>query len=235
VPESEIIKEVFKEIGKTISRKSLWYVKQRIKKDSYKWYSLLRQGEYEYIHEFKSRVNEIMDLQRMHHKIIDDNADKPTVQLTSLAALHKLSITLSSLYNFVPFMSNTVAGLTAVGGPLDVNNYNNNANGNNLRNHDGSEFKLERGTNCNCGPRDISCHYKCRYCGTAWCPQEKDREEVQDICPNPECSHGIRGHHFEPFDALHKWIKCTTCQRWFKTEKILAIHPCVPVSNLNSE
>jgi hypothetical protein len=147
VPESEIMKHVLKETGKTISRRSLWYVKQCIKKDSYKWYSLLRQGEYEYIHEFKSRVDEIVDLQRRHYQIIDDNSDRPTIQQTSLAALHKLSITLSNLYNFIPFMSNTVAaGLTALGGPLDVNN-----NVNNVRNnyYDGSEFKLERGTECN--------------------------------------------------------------------------------------
>jgi hypothetical protein len=233
VPESGIMKQVFKETGKTISRKSLWYVKQRIKRDSYKWYSLLRQGEYEYIHEFKSRVDEIVDLQRRHYQIIDDNSDRPTVQQTSLAALHKLSITLSNLYNFIPFMSNTVAaGLTALGGPLDVNN-----NVNNVRNnyYDGSEFKLERGTNCNCGPRDISCHYRCRYCGTAWCPKEGKKGEVQDMCPNPNCTNGIRNNHFEPYDELHKWIKCSKCQRWFKTDKILAIHPCRPVSNLNSE
>jgi hypothetical protein len=128
-------------------------------------------------------------------------------------------------------MSNTVAaGLTALGGPLNVNNNSSN----NPSYYDGSEFKLERGTNCNCGPRDISCHYRCRYCGTAWCPQEKERNQVQDMCPNPDCTNGIKGCHFQPYDELHKWIKCTTCQRWFKTDKILAIHPCRPVSNLNS-
>ena len=36
----------------------------------YKWYSQLREGEYEYLHEFKERINEIVDLQRMHHEII---------------------------------------------------------------------------------------------------------------------------------------------------------------------
>ena len=27
--------------------------------------------QYEYIHEFKERINEIIDLQKMHHEIID--------------------------------------------------------------------------------------------------------------------------------------------------------------------
>ena len=31
----------------------------------------MREGQYEYIHEFKERVNEIMDLQKKHHEIID--------------------------------------------------------------------------------------------------------------------------------------------------------------------
>jgi hypothetical protein len=55
----------------------LFYIKQRIKKNSYKCYKKLKQGEYEYLHEFKQRIREIEDLIRMHYKIIDDNADSP--------------------------------------------------------------------------------------------------------------------------------------------------------------
>ena len=52
----------------------------------------MREGEYEYIHEFKERINEILFLQRKRHRIIDNNEDKPTVQQTSLAELHRLTI-----------------------------------------------------------------------------------------------------------------------------------------------
>jgi len=45
-------------------------IKQSIKKDSYHWYKMMREGQYEYIHEFKERVNEILDLQKKHHQII---------------------------------------------------------------------------------------------------------------------------------------------------------------------
>jgi len=62
----------------------------------------MREGEYEYIHSFKERINEIMDLQRRHHAIIDNNEHNPQIQQTSLAELHRLTITLSQLYDIAP-------------------------------------------------------------------------------------------------------------------------------------
>ena len=59
----------------------------------------MREGQYEYIHEYKERINEILDLQRQHHEIIQSNKDNPQIQQTSLAELHKLSITLSNFYD----------------------------------------------------------------------------------------------------------------------------------------
>jgi hypothetical protein len=102
VPDNEIMKEVFNQTGKTISRKTLVNVRQRIKKDSFKWYKTMREGEYEYIHEFKERINEIVDLQKRHHKIIEDNANNPNIQQTSLSELHKLNITLSNYFDVAP-------------------------------------------------------------------------------------------------------------------------------------
>jgi hypothetical protein len=101
VPDNEIMKEVFNQTGKTISRKTLVNVRQRIKKDSFKWYKTMREGEYEYIHEFKERINEIVDLQKRHHKI-KDNANNPNIQQTSLSELHKLNITLSNYFDVAP-------------------------------------------------------------------------------------------------------------------------------------
>ena len=62
----------------------------------------MREGEYEYIHEFKERINEIMFLQKKHHQIVMRNEDNPQIQQTSLAELHRLSITLSNLYDVAP-------------------------------------------------------------------------------------------------------------------------------------
>ena len=84
VPETEIINEIFRQTNKTISRVALFKIKKRIKKESYHWYKTMREGEFEYIHEFKERIDEIIWLQKKHHDIIDNNPN-PSVQQTSLA------------------------------------------------------------------------------------------------------------------------------------------------------
>ena len=62
----------------------------------------MREGQYAYIHEFKERINEILDRQKKHHEIIIRNEHNPQTQQTSLAELHRLSITLSNLYDVAP-------------------------------------------------------------------------------------------------------------------------------------
>ena len=62
----------------------------------------MREGEFEYIHEFKERINEILFLQKKHHQIVMRNEDNPQIQQTSLAELRRHSITLSNLYEVAP-------------------------------------------------------------------------------------------------------------------------------------
>jgi len=68
----------------------------------------MREGQYEYIHEFKERINEIIDLQKKLHKIIDKNEHNRQIQLSAIAKLDKLSITLSNLYDVAPLIVNGV-------------------------------------------------------------------------------------------------------------------------------
>ena len=107
IPDNEIMQEVYKQTNKTISRTGLFYIKQSIKKDSYKWYQMLREGEYEYLFEFKSRISEIVDLQRRHYKIIEDHPNSPVIQQSSLSELHRLNITLSNYFDVAPTIVNT--------------------------------------------------------------------------------------------------------------------------------
>ena len=110
IPESEIIKEIFHQTNKNITTRYFFYLKQQIKKESYHWYKTMREGEYEYIHEFKERINEIMSLQRKHHQIIDNNEHNPTMQQTSLAGCHRLNITLSNYFDVAPsIVGNTIS------------------------------------------------------------------------------------------------------------------------------
>jgi hypothetical protein len=75
---------------------------------------------------------------------------------------------------------------------------------------------------CDCFPTGTITHSKCRYCKQVWCPMTLK----QDWCPNPECSHGIKGCKFRPYDEHHEWVKCSTCEMWFKTPDIMAVHKC---------
>jgi hypothetical protein len=123
-PDNEIIKEIERQTNKTVTRHCLYDVKEQIKKDSYQWYKELREGEYEYLYEFKERINEIIDLQRRHYKIIEDNQDNPGIQQNSLAELHKLNITLSNYFDVAPTILNFNIGNTnkekSNGDPLSI-------------------------------------------------------------------------------------------------------------------
>lgn len=111
--DAEIINEISARTNKTVTKQSICNIRNRIKKESSKWYSELRQGEYEYIHEFKERINEIVDLQKRHYKIIENNANNPSVQQTSLAELHKLNITLSNYFDVAPSIGNATISETS--------------------------------------------------------------------------------------------------------------------------
>ena len=87
--DNEIIDSIFHQTNKSISRRTLYEIRQSIKKDSYQWYKTIREGQYEYIHEFKERIDEILTLQKKHHEIIEKNEHNPPIQQTSLAELHK--------------------------------------------------------------------------------------------------------------------------------------------------
>ncbi len=102
ISDDDIIKVIFNRTNKTITDSYLRTIRQQIKRESYQWYKAMREGEYEYLHEFKERINEIIDLQKKHHEIILRNEDNPQIQQTSLAELHRLSITLSNLYDVAP-------------------------------------------------------------------------------------------------------------------------------------
>ena len=83
--ENEIIKSIFDQTNKTITRMALCNIRQKIKRDSYQWYKMMREGQYECIHEFKERIDEILSLQKKHHEIIEKNEHNPQIEQTSLA------------------------------------------------------------------------------------------------------------------------------------------------------
>jgi hypothetical protein len=75
IPEQDIIDKIYRQTNKTITKSGMFYIRKDIKKESFQWYKTMREGEFEYIHEFRERINEILDLQKRHYEI----ADFPTV------------------------------------------------------------------------------------------------------------------------------------------------------------
>ena len=219
IPDFEIIKEVLKQTNHNITRQTLYNVRQRLKKESFKWYSELRGGEYEYIHQFKERVNEIMDLQRRHYEIIDSNEKNPSIQLTALVVLHKLNVTLSNYFSVVSNIGDTQKQMLMQ--PLGLGpglGHNSNSKTEEQKDQARRMFRIG-GCTCPHDGRDIISHSKCRHCLCIWCPTAMK----QDWCPNPQCSSGITGCKFEPYDDLRKWVKCK-CGFWFKTPEIMDAH-----------
>ena len=111
--DNEIIDSIFHQSNKRISERTLYNIRQSIKKDSYQWYKVMREGQYEYIHEFKERINEIITLQQRHYEIIDNDREPTKVKQVSLAELHRLSIALSNLYDVAPTIINNGPTLSA--------------------------------------------------------------------------------------------------------------------------
>jgi hypothetical protein len=89
IPETEIMKEIFVQTNKSISRAGLYKVKQSIKKNSYKWMMNLAKDRYTYLHEYKERLDEIVWLQKKHHELIDKytNTNNPHVVQSSRSNL----------------------------------------------------------------------------------------------------------------------------------------------------
>lgn len=107
IPDPDIIDQVMKLANKKITRQTLYNVRQaNVKKESFHWYRTMREGQIEYVHQFKERINEILFLQKKHHQIIDANEHNPQIQQTSLSELHRLSITLSNLFDVAPTIIN---------------------------------------------------------------------------------------------------------------------------------
>lgn len=69
----------------------------------------MREGEYEYIHEFRKHIAEIMNLQKRYHAILDSPTEPTTVKQASLTELHRLNITLSKYFDVASSIINNNA------------------------------------------------------------------------------------------------------------------------------
>jgi len=54
-----VIIKVYEQTSKTISEVALFNTRKSVKRDSYQGYKKLREGQYEYVHEFKEWIDKI--------------------------------------------------------------------------------------------------------------------------------------------------------------------------------
>ena len=106
IPDAEIVKEIERQTDSSFTISGLAKVKEQLKKESHGWFKLMRQDQYAYIHEYKSRIEEIESLQKKANQIIDKNEHNPQIQLSAISELHKLNITLSNYIEVLPTVIN---------------------------------------------------------------------------------------------------------------------------------
>ena len=117
VSDPDILQSIFEETNKTISIRYLIHLKDEIKKESYKWLETMRRDQYEYVNQYRQRINEIEFLQKKHYDIIEmPNLPIPIKQV-SLVEHHKLSITLSNIFDVAPFI---IGNATTVSAPSEI-------------------------------------------------------------------------------------------------------------------
>jgi hypothetical protein len=97
----EIIQGIYEVTKRKVTPVYISQIRKRIKEEAAKWYQSIRDSEFEYIYQFKERIDEILWLQRKHYEIVVESTDFSTKQ-TSLAELHRLNVTLSNYYDVAP-------------------------------------------------------------------------------------------------------------------------------------
>lgn len=209
--DQEIVDYLHNEKKIDIARSTNTGIRNRIEKEAEKWYIELRDSRHKYIAIYKERIDSLSSYQRKLQDIIEfyrhDHLYPDTV-IKAIAELHRIEMSIFNLWKELPQLSNRV----------ESSNYNQKNAITNSKYYRLGVFVND----CNC--HSIVSHFQCRYCLTTWCP--KDRDKKQDWCPNPECSEGIKGNHFAPYDEDYTWVKCDKCERYFRTPEVLAIHPC---------
>lgn len=217
--DQEIVDYLHNEKKIDIARTTVNTIKNQTEKQAEKWYIELKQSRYKYIAVYKERLDSLMSYQRRLNEIIEFYAHEhlhPDTVIKAIAELHRIELSILILFKQLPNLG--------IGTESMDKNENHSVHNNNIRSGIGPAGV------CDCMTWGVITHSKCRYCLLVWCPTTLK----QDWCPNPDCSHGIKGCNFEPYDDHYEWTKCPICERWFKSQKIFDVHPCSPSNRPNA-
>lgn len=183
-----------------IDRTTITKIRNQVEQQAEEWYLELKQSRYLYLAHFKERIDTLYSVEKSLWEIANDKNNQVVDRRGALAEIHHTEKTLSALYDISRYL--TASQLTGV------------------KTEDGKQSCYGNGCTCSRTSMDSRTHSECRYCLTRWCHSTYK----QDWCPNVECSHGLKGHHFAPYDEHNVWVECSGCKLWFKKQEILDIH-----------
>lgn len=203
--DQEIVQWLRDEKKIKIGRSTVTRIKNQVEQQAEEWYLELKESRYLYLAHFKERIDTLYTVEKHLWEIATNKSNQVVDRRGALAEIHHTEKTLSSLYDVSRYLSTTQ--LTGVNTETET-----------------AMHSLEH---CNCATSaDKITHSKCRHCRQVWCATSLN----QDWCPNPDCSHGIKGCEFQPYDEHYTWVKCHTCDMWFKRKEILDAHDCIGFS-----
>lgn len=181
-----------------MDRSTVSKIRNQVESKAEKWYIELRNSTYKYIAIYKERIDSLFSYQQKLHEIINVTK-KPEVQSRAISELHSIGMSIFSLWKQLPDLHIEDRRI-------------------NTRN----EYEYD-----NVGRSGLP--------GAISCGKEEDERQVRVVffgwkqC-DPTLDSRFRammeqkyGVEFEPWDYL-KWIKCTSCNRWFKNIVRLEMH-----------
>lgn len=202
--DQEIVNYLHDEKNIDIARSTVNAIRNQTEKEAGKWYLELREFGTKYIAIYKERLDSLMSYQRKLNQIVDAYLRPPNDILYTDTVVRAISeLHRIEMSLYTLFKETPVLEITP-------------------DNKDINAIKK-----CRC--TDIITHCRCRHCKEVWCPTEKG----QDWCPNPDCTSGLKGCEFKPWDEKRDWVQCV-CRRWFKLPEIMERHRSLncTVSNL---
>jgi hypothetical protein len=85
-----------------VSKDYFNHVRASLKRDVEKDLKHMQKDRFAYIQIYFDRVEEVKYIQRKLWQIVNQNEDKPNLQISCLSELHQLTVSLANLYDILP-------------------------------------------------------------------------------------------------------------------------------------
>ena len=105
VSNKETLNTIYKELGINIKLAYLVKLKRRIRDEAGEWIDTLTKGKYDYIAEYKARIDEMQNIVKERYKLFQDPNTKPYLKNEILTELRNDTLAITDLYQSTPILS----------------------------------------------------------------------------------------------------------------------------------